>query len=361
MAKENADGTEKTEEPTGKRRSKARDDGNVPKSQDINVVAGLFAGLIYLLLMGPSMAQALGLFIKKIFTQQTQIEVNQETMVVLLKDTLTDTSAFLMPFFTVLVIAAIASNISQIGFLFTTKVFKPKLDKFNPIKGMKKYFKIRQVIEILKSVAKVFAVGLPPYFIIKGEMNKLPLIMDMSVWTIMGYIGITMIKIFLAVALVLLIIAIYDLIHTRKKHTEDLMMTKQEVKDERKNSEGDPKVKAKIRRMQLDEIRKRMMDSVPQADVVITNPTRLAIALKYDRSISHAPIVVAKGARLIAEKIREVARENGVPIVENKPLAQSLYKMVEIGESIPEDLYKAVASVLAYVYNQKQAKKTANI
>ena len=184
--------------------------------------------------------------------------------------------------------------------------------------------------------------------------------MDMGVWAIISYIGITMIKIILAVAFVLLLIAIFDLYYTRKKHIEELKMTKQEVKDERKNAEGDPKVKARIRRLQLEEIRKRMMTSVPQADVVITNPTRLAIALKYDRSVSSSPVVVAKGARLIAEKIKQVARENNVPIVENKPLAQSLFKMVEIGESIPEELYKAVASVLAYVYNQKNNKKAVN-
>ena len=361
MAKENADGSEKTEDPTAKRLSKARDDGNVPKSQDVNVVAGLFAGLIYLLLMGPTMATSLSLFIKKIFTQQTLIEINQGTIVTLVKDILTYASSLLMPFFTVLVIVAIASNILQIGFLFTTKVFKPKLDKFNPIKGMKKYFKVKQIVEMIKQIAKLFAIGIPPYLIIKGEIDKIPLLMDMSVWAIIMYISMTMVKIFLAVAIVLLLLAIFDLYYIRKKHKEDLMMTKQEVKDERKNAEGDPKVKARIRRLQLEEIRKRMMTSVPQADVVITNPTHLAVALKYDKSVSSAPLVVAKGARLIAEKIKKIARESNVPIVENKPLARSLYKIVEVGESIPEELYKAVASVLAYVYNQKRSKQTANI
>ena len=247
----------------------------------------------------------------------------------------------LLPFFAALVAAALISNISQIGFMFTTKVFEPKFDKFNPVKGMKKFFKVKQLVTILQQIAKLFAVALPPYFIIKGEMNKIPLIMDMGTWAIISYIGITMIKIILAVAFVLLLIAIYDLYYTRKKHTEEIMMTKQEVKDERKNAEGDPKVKARIRRLQLEEIRKRMMTSVPQADVVITNPTSLAIALKYDRSISSSPVVVAKGARLIAEKIKQVARENNVPVIENKPLAQSLFKIVEIGESIPASLSKS--------------------
>jgi len=360
MAKENEDGSEKTEQPTTKRKSKARQDGNVAKSQDVNVVAGLFVGLIYLLLMGPTMAKSLALILKKIISQQTLMEVNQGTMVTLLKNVLTDVSVILMPFFTVLVAAALLSNLSQIGFLFTTKVFEPKFDKFNPVKGMKKFFKVKQLVTILQQIAKLFAVALPPYFIIKAEMNKIPLIMDMGTWAIISYIGITMIKIILAVAFVLLLIAIYDLYYTRKKHTEEIMMTKQEVKDERKNAEGDPKVKARIRRLQLEEIRKRMMTSVPQADVVITNPTSLAIALKYDRSISSSPVVVAKGARLIAEKIKQVARENNVPVIENKPLAQSLFKMVEIGESIPEELYKAVASVLAYVYNQKNNKQAVN-
>lgn len=360
MAKENADGTEKTEQPTAKRKSKARNDGNVAKSQDVNVVAGLFAGLVYLLLMGPSMVKSLGRFTQNILLQQTLIEVTQGSMITLLKNVLSDAAAILFPFFVVLMIVAVMSNLFQIGFLFTTNVFKPKLDKFNPIKGMKKYFKVRQVITIIQQVAKLFAIAVPPYLIIKSEMNKIPLIMDMSIWSIMGFIGFTVIKIFLAVAIVLLLLAIYDLIYTRKKHNDDLMMTKQEVKDERKNAEGDPKVKARIRRLQLEEIRKRMMTSVPQADVVITNPIHLAVALKYDRTVSNAPIVVAKGARLIAEKIKEIAREHHVPIIENKPLARSLYKSVEIGQSIPEELYKAVASVLAYVYSRKSGRQAAN-
>jgi len=360
MAKENEDGSEKTEQPTAKKQSKARQDGNVAKSQDVNVVAGLFVGLIYLLLMGPAMAKNLSALLVNFISHQTLMEVNQGTMVTLLKNVLIDVSVVLMPFFMILVAAALMSNLFQIGFMFTTKVFEPKFDKFNPVKGMKKFFKVKQLVTILQQIAKLCAVAIPPYFIIKAEMNKIPLIMDMGIWAIISYIGVTMIKIILSVAFVLLLIAIYDLYYTRKKHTEELMMTKQEVKDERKNSEGDPKIKAKIRRLQLEEIRKRMMTSVPQADVVITNPTRLAIALKYDRSVSSSPVVVAKGARLIAEKIRQVARENNVPIVENKPLAQSLYKMVEIGEAIPEELYKAVASVLAYVYNQKNNKQAVN-
>jgi len=360
MAKENKDGTEKTEEPTAKRKSKARDDGNVAKSQDVNVVAGLFAGLIYLLLMGPSMVKSLGLLIRKIYQEQALIAVNQVTMITLLNDILNSASLILLPFFLVLIITAVLSNIVQIGFLFTTNVFKPKLDKFNPIKGMKKFFKIRQVVTIIQQLAKLFAVAIPPYLIIKSELNELPLIMDMSIWSIMGIIGFTLIKIFLSVTIVLLFLAIYDLFYTRKKHKEDLMMTKQEVKDERKNAEGDPKIKARIRRLQMEEIRKRMMTSVPEADVVITNPVHLAVALKYDRNVSSAPIVVAKGARLIAERIKEIAREHGVPIIENKPLAQSLFKMVDIGESIPEELYKAVAGVLAYVYSQKRGRPAVN-
>ena len=177
--------------------------------------------------------------------------------------------------------------------------------------------------------------------------------MDMGIWSVMTYIGMVILKMVFYIVLLLLILAVVDLAVTKWKHKQDMMMTKQEVKDEFKQMEGDPKVKSKIRQIQLQMIMKRMMDDVPKADVVVTNPTHLAVALKYDRDEMDAPRVVAKGARRIAEKIKKIAVENGVPVIENKPLAQSLYKMVEVGGFIPDSLYKAVAEILAYVYSRK--------
>ena len=237
--------------------------------------------------------------------------------------------------------------------MWTLKPLTPKLDKFNVVKGLKRLFSLRKMIDIPKNLLKLIIIGVAPYYVVKSEFRRLLYIMDSNVWQIMAFIGLILMKIMFYVAIIMLLLALIDYVYQQWKFEQDLMMTKDEVKDERKQAEGDPKVKARIRRMQIEFGMKRMMAQVPEADVVVTNPVHLAVALKYDRESMNAPQVVAKGARLIAEKIKEIARENNVPIIENKPLAQSLYKMVEVGDAIPESLYKAVAEILAYVYRQK--------
>ncbi len=359
---ENKEGQEKSEQPTGKRKSKARNEGNVAKSKEICFVAGLMGALLYFALNGPSMGKTLIELIRILYTDIIVMEVTIESIAVMAENIISIVASILVPFFIVLFIVAILANYFQIGLIFTLKPFIPKLSKFNVLKGLKRIlFSPGKIVDIVKNVLKVLVIGYVPYVLIKAEIDYIPLLMDTSIWEIIAYITTMILKIFLYVGLVMLILAIIDLTYQKWKHKKDLMMTKQEVKDERKQAEGDPKVKAKIRRMQLQAILKRMMSDVPKADVVVTNPVHLAVALKYDNMDMSAPKVVAKGARLIAEKIKKIAKDNDIPIVENRPLAQSLYKMVEIGQAIPESLYKAVAEVLAYVYSRKRNKKAVNM
>lgn len=356
---ENEEGQEKTEEPTGKRTGQARSEGQVFRSQEVNLVAGLMAALVYFALSGSVMVLSIKKLFQRLFIDILGLEITQVSVARLLQDTVLAMLAIILPFMLVLLVVGIAVSILQSGFNWTTKPLQPKFAKvlskiFNPVAGLKVVFNAGKLIELVKSAVKLVVISIVPYKIIKNEMHIISLIMDMSVWHIMSYIGVIILKILLYVGILLLFLALIDFLYQKWKFKKDLMMTKEEVKDEHKQSEGDPIVKSAIRRKQMEFLRKIMMENVPKADVVITNPVHLAVALQYDRASMAAPKVVAKGARLLAEKIKKIARENNVPIIENKPLAQSLFKTVEVGDSIPEALYKAVAEVLAYVYSQKK-------
>jgi flagellar biosynthetic protein FlhB len=229
----------------------------------------------------------------------------------------------------------------------------PKLTRLNPIAGLKKLVSLRSMVELVKSVIKILFIGGIAFGIVKNEITAMPALMQQEVVEILLFIGRVAFKIFFFVCLALIVLAFFDYVYQRWQYEQSLKMTKQEVKDERKQIEGDPKVKGRIRRVQLELARRRMMEAVPEADVVITNPVHLALALKFDAAKMIAPTIVAKGSGYVAERIKEIARIHQVPIIENKPLAQALHKMVEIGEFIPVELYRAVAEVLAYVYRLK--------
>ncbi|MBT8358829.1 MAG: flagellar biosynthesis protein FlhB, partial [Desulfobacterales bacterium] len=261
--------------------------------------------------------------------------------------------SIILPFMLVIVVAGIVANIIQIGFLFSPEAFSPKLSKFNLIKGIKKLFSLKSLVELVKSLIKITIVGGTAYLTIEAQLKTIPTLMQMDIKDILTFIGMTSFKICLYVSMALIIMAVLDYSYQKYEHTKSLKMTKQEIKDENKQTEGDPQVKARIRSIQIEMSRRRMMESVPDADVVITNPTHLAIALKFDSEKMVAPKIVAKGAGKIAERIRDIAGDNHVPIVENKLLAQTLFKISEIGDYIPAELYQAVAEVLAYVYRLK--------
>jgi len=258
-----------------------------------------------------------------------------------------------LPMMASVLVVAVLSNVMQVGILFSWKAMAPKFSKLNPLKGLERLFSKQSFMELFKSLAKLVIVGTIAYWTVKGEMDRFITLGDLEVSGIGLYILKVMLKIFFRVSIAMIILAVIDYAFQKWQYMEKLKMTKQEVKEEHKQTEGDPAVKSRIRKVQHEVARRRMMQEVPNADVVVTNPIHLAVAIKYDRLGMGAPQVVAKGAELIADRIKALAKENDVPVVENKLLARDLYKNVEIGEEIPSVFYQAVAEVLAYVYKLK--------
>ena len=244
-------------------------------------------------------------------------------------------------------------TVYQVGWKVTAKPMEPKLSKFNPINGFKRIFSKDSLFELLKSVIKVGVIAYVAYTNLVEEADNLFVLYEISLNQAIALVGNIIIEFGIEISIVFIVIGIIDYMYQKWKFGEDMKMTKQEVKDEYKNTEGDPQIKGRIRQKMREASQRRMMQDVPKADVVITNPTHFAVAIKYDAEVSKAPIVVAKGEDYLAQKIKEVARENNVEIVENKPLARMLYHNVDIGAEIPPELYQAVAEVLAMVYHMK--------
>ena len=261
--------------------------------------------------------------------------------------------AVLLPFLLPIAIVGFVANVMQVGFQINTEAMALKFTKMNPISGMKRFVSLKSLVELGKSIIKILFIGSIAYLLVKSDMQEFPALIHQEVGQILVFIARVSLKVCFFVCLAMIVLAVLDFIYQRWQHEQDLKMTKQEVKDEHKQTYGDPKVKARIRSVQMEMARRRMMEAVPEADVVITNPTHLAIALKFDAREMVAPRVLAKGSGHIAQRIREIAVDHQIPIVEEKPLAQALFKMVEIGDYIPAELYRAVAEVLAYVYRLK--------
>ncbi len=259
-----------------------------------------------------------------------------------------------LPFVALLVAAALAINYAQVGVIFTLKPLEPKANRISPLSGLKRIFSSRGLVELAKGLFKVAVVTAITYWTIAGEMNNLIALVDSSVPQILASSGSVLMTLGFRICIVLLFLAILDYAFQRWDYEKNLRMTRHEVREELKQQEGDPQIRARVRSLQRELAQKRMMDDVGQADVVVTNPTHVAVALRYTPEESAAPVVVAKGQRLIAEKIKELARLAGVPMVENKPLARALFTAVRIGDEIPEDLFKAVAEVLAFVFQLRR-------
>ncbi|MFP4071041.1 MAG: flagellar biosynthesis protein FlhB [Desulfovibrionales bacterium] len=345
----------RTERATPKRKEKAREEGNVPKSQEVSKVAILLGGFILVwLLFGVVARQITGLF-QWFFGPGLSLEVSQNSFSQLVAFVSLALIKMLLPILLSLALVAFVSVRLQVGGLWTTKVFVPKMSKFNPVKGVQKlFFSTQTIVRLLRSLFMTLAVGIAPYFVLKSEMHNFVPLFYQDVDSIVAYMLKTGSIMVILALIPMLLIALGDLIYTRWDYEENLKMTKDETKDETKQSEGDPKVKAAQRKKMFSAMQQRMMEKIPQADVVITNPTHFAVALRYNPTEAPAPLVLAKGAGHIALKIKELAREHNVPIKEDKPLAQALYKTVEIGDTIPEDLYQAVASILANLHKFKR-------
>ena len=353
---ENDQEQERTEDATSRRRDEAREKGQVARSQELVSVGILVACLIYFYFGASGLVKKIMELMTSGFRTASQADLTPESLSYLFIDYIFKSFIIVFPIMLTVVIAAILGNIMQFGILFSSDAVTPKISKIDPLKGFQRLFSLRSIMELVKSILKMCIVGIIAYIVVKSEIENMFPLMEQSIWDILIYYGRVCFKILLATTVVLVILAIFDYIYQRWEYEKSLRMTKQEIKDEYKNTEGDPLIKARIRRIQREIAQKRMMTQVPKADVIITNPTHLAVAIKYDHENMMAPKVVAKGANLIAEKIKEIAQEHDVPIVEDKPLAQVLYKTVGIDHLIPEDLYRAVAEVLAFVYNQKKVR-----
>jgi flagellar biosynthetic protein FlhB len=252
-----------------------------------------------------------------------------------------------------ILLAGVAANVIQIGFLFTGKPLMPDLEKINPISGFKRLFSMRSLVETVKNILKLTVIGLVAWLVLKAEFGRMLQLSDASVKMIWMFTTTVALKVVISIALVLIVIAVLDYAYQRFDHEKRLRMSHQELKEEHKQLDGDPQIKSRIRALQREMARRRMMDQVPKATVVVTNPTYIAIALRYESAEHDAPVVLAKGKRIVAERIRTLARENGIPIVENKPLARAMYDKVQPGSPVPVEFFTAVAEIMAYVYRLK--------
>lgn len=352
-------GGEKTEPATSKKLTDARKEGQVAKSREIANGLGLITLFLVLKFTIESLGQGLidsfQLSYNKIpeFAKPLKGELTVNDMSIFVGGILGQILLLLAPFLLVGFVVAFFSDFVQVKWAPTSKPLKPKFSKMNPLKGVKKLFSKESLVELLKSALKIALIVYVVYSTLKDQWQNIFLLYDIPLLQAVLLIGDIAVSLGYQISLIYMLIAFGDFVYQKIKFKEDMKMTKQEVKDEWKNSEGDPQVKGKIKQKMREISQRRMMQSLPQADVVITNPTHYAVAIKYDANVSDAPIVVAKGEDFLAQKIKEMAKEYKVEIVENKPLARMLYANVEIGESVPPELYQAVAEVLAMVYHMQ--------
>ena len=351
------DGGEKTEEPTAKKKSDARDKGQVAKSQELNAAFVLFVGFWAMKILGSSIYREIADYTAYIFGHlnttvdtETVLRIFLGIVMILLK------TAF--PIMVAIMLIGLAINLVQVGWNFTTEPLGFDLSKLNPINGFGRMFSKRSLVELIKSLFKILILGLFLYENLKDEILQMPKLLYLDLSASMAQIADIIFMMAFKICAIFFALAILDYMYQKWDHNEQLKMTKQEVKEEFKQMEGDPQIKGKIRQKQREMAMSRMMREVPKADVIVTNPTHFAVALRYAEGM-RAPEVIAKGQDYVALKIKDVARETGVTIVENKPLARALYASVEIGGTVPPELYKAVAEVLAYVYHLKHPYRYA--
>ncbi|WP_294488018.1 flagellar biosynthesis protein FlhB [Anaerosporobacter sp.] len=352
----NDEGGEKTEDATPKKLKEAREEGQVAKSTELNTAVMLFALFLVLKIYIGSIGNQFIDVYEKIYGSITLVvedDMSMNIIMSLLGYSIKTIILIALPIFLVGVVVGFLVDKVQIKWKVTTKPLKPKLSKLDPIKGFKKMFSKEKLVQLLFSLLKIILIGVLVYDTLKDQWGLILSLYDFSLFQAIGVIGSMVISLGMQISSVFLVIGFADLFYQRMKFKKDMKMSKKEVKDEWKNAEGDPHIKGKIKSKMLEASRRRMMSAIPNADVVITNPTHFAVALQYDRESGAAPVVVAKGADFMAQKIKDIAKENKVEIVENKPLARMLYFNVEIDQEIPQELYQMVAEILAYVYRIK--------
>jgi flagellar biosynthetic protein FlhB len=348
-----ADNDDKTEEPTSKKLSDAREKGDVPNSKDTSGLIGLVVSLSVIYLSFDFMVD----HIKKAFMYYLQFygqELNQDMMMEIFLVTLKELGLIILPISLAIMVAGVLGTVGQIGFLFTTEAIKFKPEKLNPINGIKNLFSVDKLVEGTKMTVKSFVILGITYWYFLDFLEELPTVVMIDYYSQLEWLIETLMFLVLIILIIMLIFAAIDYTWTNYSYKKKHRMSKQDIKDEHKNMEGNPEIKGKIRQKQMEMVKQRMMSDVPKADVVVTNPTHYAVAIRYQEGTDMAPIVLAKGTDKVALKIKDIARENNVPIVENKPLARDLFKNVEIEQAVPERLWQAVAEVLAYVRSTNQ-------
>lgn len=341
---------EKTEKATPKKRGDARKKGQVAKSSELSPAISLTAVFCLLLLLGPTMMQTfLGIMRESLLTY-TKWDLNQENLGVITYQLVFEAIKIVGPVLGVILVVAIVTNYMQVGWLFTTEPLQMKLDKLNPIQGAKRLVSLRSLVELVKSILKISAGLFVAYTILWNIKNDVLQLSLTSLGSALSFAAGQAAKLGMSIGGLLMLFAAFDYFYQRYEYEKNLRMSKQDIKDEYKTTEGDPLIKGKIKEKQRQMALRRMMQELPKADVVITNPTHFAVAIKYEAKTMTAPTVIAKGQDYLALKIKEIAKKHRVVTMENKPLARALYSQVEIGQQIPEELFKAVAEVLAYVY-----------
>ena len=354
---EGEDGQEKSEEPSSRKLDKAREEGNLARSKELgSMLVVLGAGLALL-----SAAEGIAIALKKVFRMSFSISretlMDKSKMHLILAESVETVLLSLAPLFIILSVAAVIGSVALGGFNLSWKALAPKLEKLNPISGIKRMFSVRSLVELGKAIAKFFLIAIVAVFVLYKQIPELLGLGKESINQAMGHALEIWVWSFILISLSLIILVIIDVPFQIWQRKDKLKMSKQELKDEFKDTEGKPEIKGKIRQLQRDMAQARMMSSVPEADVVITNPSHYSVALKYDSDSTKAPIVVAKGVDHVAFRIREVANHHNVMIISAPPLARAVYHTTEIDDEIPEGLYLAVAQVLAYVYRMNEFQK----
>ena len=353
-------GGEKTEPATAKKLREAREDGKVVKSKELTAAFDLI--ILFLVLkifvsfVGNRLMNSFVDIYGRIpdFVRENAVDVTEKSVAALMSDALIQILIVCVPFFAFGFVVTALISVIQVGWKVTGKPLQPKFDKFNPINGFKRIFSKDSIFELVKSILKIFVIVYVAYTSIRGHAQDIFILYEIPLMQAIMLCGTVIINAGLKISLVYLVIGLADFIYQKYRFNEDMKMTKQEVKDEFKNTEGNPEIKGRQRQRMREASRRRMMQDVPKADVVITNPTHFAVAIKYDAETSKAPVVLEKGEDYLAQKIKEAAREHHIEIVENKPLARMLYANVDIGQEIPPELYQAVAEILAMVYNMRE-------
>ncbi len=342
---------DKTEAPTPRRRQEAREQGNIPRSPDLSAAVLLIGMLVLLKWYGPGLMEAMRALVAEMLGHASMTHLDPDTVTPSLWFAVVSAGKALAPLFIGVVLIAVLVNVAQVGLFFNTKRLQPNLAGLNPLKGLGKLFgKSQTLVQLGMNVLKLTLVGFAAYSAVHARLEQSVAVQGLSFGQIFVLGAEIIYAVGIRIGVVLLVLAIIDYVYQRYRVEKELKMTKQEVKEEMRRMEGDPQIKARRRQIAVHMATQRLKKDVPTADVVVTNPTEFAIALKYDPDAMHAPRVVAKGQGTMAARIRKIAIEAGVPILERKPLARTLYKLVEVGHEIPEQFYAAVAEILAYVY-----------